>query len=213
MLGGHMRALSIAILMSLLAGTAAGDSKPTQDELRKLIDETDSIAHTVSEIRGLQAKKRIARGVLSKAAIEKRLVQRLEIDYAPGELQAEAVALKRLGLIPADMDYRQEIIDLLTEQIAGFYDPTAKELYLADWIDPGMQRMVMAHEIDHALQDQRFDLDRFAKPDKENGDAQLARQALVEGDGVALMIEFMLREAGQKVDPWADDTVANMMAA
>src|SRR5262249_42004353 len=74
-------------------------------------------------------------------------------------------------------------------------------------------RMVMAHEIDHALQDQSFNLDKFTKPDRENGDAQLARQALVEGDGVALMIEFMMREMGQKADPWADDTIVNAMAA
>src|SRR5262249_49461363 len=77
------------------------------------------------------------------------------------------------------------------------------------WIDPSMQKIVMAHEIDHALQDQSFDLVKFVKPNHENGDEQLARQALVEGDGVALMIEYLFREQGMKMDPWASDAVAN----
>ncbi len=204
-------ALLAVLLAPLLA--SAQTAKPSQEELQKLMDETDSIAATVSKIRGLPVKKRIDRGILSRDEIEKRLVERMEKDYAPGELQAEEVALKRLGLLPPDMDYRREIIDLLTEQIAGFYDPSVKELYLADWIEPHMQRMVMTHEIDHALQDQKFDLDKFTKPDRENGDGLIARQALVEGDGVALMIEFMMREMGQKVDPWADDTIVKAMAA
>jgi hypothetical protein len=205
-----VRVLAFALL-ALVAAPA--HAKPTKDELAALIGQTDAIAKIVSDLRGLQIKKTIPRGVLSQPEIAKRLIERLDADYAPGELVAEAKALKRMGLIPQDLDYKKEILDLLTEQIAGFYDPSVKELYIADWIETGMQRMVMAHEIDHALQDQNFDLDKFIKPDRENGDAQLARQALVEGDGVALMIEFMMRELGQKNDPWADDTIANAMAA
>ncbi len=206
-----MKILAALLALALLAGTA--DAKPTPDELAALIDQTDAIAKVVSSLRGLPVKKKIPRGVMSQAEIEKRLIARLDQDYGPGELAAEEKTLKRLRLLPADLDYKKEILALLTEQIAGFYDPSVKQLYIADWIETGMQRMVMAHEIDHALQDQSFDLDRFTKPDRDNGDAQLARQALVEGDGVALMIEFMMRELGQKNDPWADDTIVNAMAA
>src|SRR5262249_41359563 len=205
-----MRSLAALVLV---ASTAVAEAKPTKQELDALIDQTDAIAQTVSGLRGLPVRKRNTRGVMSQDEIQTGLIARVEQDYGPGELAAEEKALKRLRLLPAEMDYRKEILALLTEQIAGFYDPSVKELYIADWIETGMQRMVMAHEIDHALQDQSFNLDKFTKPDRENGDAQLARQALVEGDGVALMIEFMMREMGQKADPWADDTIVNAMAA
>src|SRR5882672_10828260 len=110
MLSVQMRAFRVMLALYVaVLGTAAAEDKPSPAELQKLLDETDSIAKTVSDIRGLPVKKRIARGVLSREAIEKRLLERLEVDYAPGELRSEAVALKRLGLIPADMDYRQEI--------------------------------------------------------------------------------------------------------
>jgi Zn-dependent peptidase ImmA (M78 family) len=184
-----------------------------RSDLDKLLASTDEIAKIVSEIRQLPLKRKIARGVMGKPEITRRLMARIDEDYAPAEIAAEEKALKLLGLLPADASYRDTVLALLTEQVAGFYDPNVRELYIADWIALAMQRMVMAHEIGHALQDQSFDLLRFTKPNRENGDEQLARQALVEGDGVALMIEFMFREMGLKQDPWADDTIVNTIGA
>src|SRR5262249_16384045 len=140
--------------------------------------------------------------------ITQRLILRIDEDYQPGELDAEARALKKLGLIAHDANYRQTILDVLTEQIAGFYDPKAKQLYIADWIMPSLQKMVMAHEIDHALQDQSFDLLKLMAPNKENTDEQLAHQALVEGDGVGIMMEWMM-PAG--IDIWANPNMASML--
>jgi hypothetical protein len=207
--------VSLVLLLMVFAVPVAADEekKLPQEELDKLMAATDEIARTVSEQRKLPIKRPIARGVMSKPDILARLVQRIDEDYAPAEIVAEQLALKRLGLLPRDADYRRMVLDLLTEQVVGFYDPQVRELYIADWADPGMQRLVMAHEIGHALQDQSFDLKRFTRPNRENGDEQLAHQALVEGDGVALMIEFMFREMGQKADPWADDTIVNAMSA
>jgi len=37
--------------------------------------------------------------------------------------------------------------------------PKAHEFYIADWIPADEQRMVMAHELTHALEDQHFDIE------------------------------------------------------
>jgi hypothetical protein len=108
--------------------------------------------------------------------------------------------LKRLGLLPVEADYQQLILDLLMEQVAGFYDPYAAKLYIADWLPLEMQRPALAHEIQHALQDQHFDLKRFAEPIKDNGDLQLARSSLVEGDGTVVMMEFQAQQMGLPLD-------------
>jgi hypothetical protein len=218
-----MRRLALLLVVSLgvpaLAQAPAQTPPPAAAEpldrgaLDKLLASTDEIARVVSEVRRLPVKRKIARGVMGKPQILERLVARIDEDYAPADIAAEEKALKLLGLLPEELDYRETVLALLTEQVAGFYDPQVRELYIADWISPSMQRMVMAHEIGHALQDQSFDLLRFTKPNRENGDEQLARQALVEGDGVALMIEFMFREMGMKADPWADDTIVNTVGA
>jgi len=41
------------------------------------------------------------------------------------------------------------MVDLMTEQIAGLYDPKAREFYIADWIPLATQKPVMAHELTH----------------------------------------------------------------
>jgi hypothetical protein len=171
------------------------------------------IAEKVSALRGLPLKKEITEKRLSKDQITRRLHERIAEEYDAAELDGEERAFKRLGLLPAALDYRDTVVRLLTEQIAGFYDPKTHELYIADWIETDAQRVVLAHEILHALQDQSFDLSTFIKPIKDNGDEQLARQALVEGDGTALMIEFMLKEQGHDADPWANETLLSMLSS
>src|SRR5262249_22628222 len=199
---GSFHAMSRLVVFLVVAGL----SVPAAAQ-NKLAGEVDALARQVSKLRGLPVKRPIARGVLTRDQIEKRILGRIAEDYAEADVAGEERCMKRLGLFPADLDYKDVMVKLLREQVAGFYDPYRKELYLADWIADEMQKIVMVHEIDHALQDQSFDLVKFTQPKKDNGDEQVARQALVEGDGVAVMFEYMMPGS----DPWADDRVANMM--
>lgn len=170
------------------AASPAGKAAPTA-----LLNAADEIARQVAALRGLPQKTPFSRGVLTRAEIGLKLRERIAKDYSKDEVQMESAVLKRMGLLPLDADYEKLLFDLLTEQVAGFYDPYAKTLYIADWLPLDMQRPALAHEIEHALQDQHFDLKQFAQPFKEDGDRQLARSAVVEGDGTALMLEFAAR--------------------
>jgi hypothetical protein len=181
------------------AAKPAGDTK-------KLMADADRIAARVSKLRGLALRRPIRRGVMSKPEITERLLARVRTEYGPDEIASEELAMKRLGLLPPDADYLKLVIDLLTEQIAGFYDPWEQELYIADWMTMGGDE-VMAHEIDHALQDQHFQLRSWMAAEKKNADATLARQALVEGDGLALMIEF----SSPGPVPWGQDGFVETM--
>lgn len=182
----------------------------------RLLQKADAIAAKVAALRGLAQKRPIARGVMQKDEIRARLIERIGDEYSPEEIAAEELALKRFRMLPESMDYKQVVIELLTDQIAGFYDPTERRLYIAGWQQSGFggmgDDMIMAHEIDHALQDQHFDLRAFMKPSKKNGDASVARQALVEGDGTALMVEYMLKDMGVQMSPWQNSGMLDMMA-
>jgi hypothetical protein len=180
--------------------------KPAAGDTQKLMADADRIAARVSKLRGLAIRRPIRRGVMSKPEITKRLLARVRTEYGPDEIASEELAMKRLGLLPPDADYLKLVIDLLTEQIAGFYDPWEQELYIADWMTMGGDE-VMAHEIDHALQDQHFGLRSWMAVEKKNADATLARQALVEGDGLALMIEF----SSPGPVPWGQDGFVETM--
>jgi hypothetical protein len=139
--------------------------------------------------------------VLSREEIGAKLKERIGKEYTAAEVRDEARVLKRIGLLPSDVDYEKLLLDLLMEQVAGFYDPYAGKLYIADWLPlETMQRPALAHEIEHALQDQHFNLKGFAAPIKDDGDKQIARSALVEGDGTAVMLEFQAQSMGLPVD-------------
>ena len=76
---------------------------------------------------------------------------------------------------------------------AAAYDPKSERLYVvsdAVAANRALVEFVLAHELDHALEDQNFGLGGGAKVDD---DAALARQALVEGSATDVMIEFAAR--------------------
>lgn len=172
----------------------ASVSSPSQKQT--LLAAADDITRQVAALRGLKPLRAFAKGVLSREQIGAKLRERIAKEYTAEEIHAEELVLKRLGLLPADVDYLRLLTDILMEQVAGFYDPQARQLYIADWIGDAMQRPAMAHEIEHALQDQHFDLKALTGKLKDNGDGQLARAALIEGDGTAVMLEFVLQRMG-----------------
>jgi hypothetical protein len=96
------------------------------------------------------------------------------------------------------------MIELLTEQIAGLYDPKAHEFYVADWIPIEDQRMVMAHELTHALEDQHFQIEAWAKAARPNDDGELAREAVLEGSAMVAMVEFLLQGTGRSLKDLPD---------
>jgi len=177
---------------------------PTPIALDKLLARTDAVAREVSKLRGLPLKRAIPNEVVDKDELRRRLIKMAAEDKTKRETEAEGFALARWGMIPLATDYQTMVIDLLTDQIAGYYDPDTKKLTISKSAgdDGQWAELVLAHEIEHGLQDQSFDLKRFEDVSDVEGDAGAARRALVEGDGIALMIEVMLAREG-KASPWS----------
>ncbi len=177
---------------------------------------TDEVMKQVSEIRGLQLLHPVKSGAKSRAEIEAMVVKSFNEEMTPEEIRAEAKTMEAFGLIPKGFKYREFIIKLLTEQIAGFYDPKIKEFHLADWNALEMQKPVMAHELTHVLQDQHFNLLRFDKWPKADGDRETAIHALIEGDALAVMIDYLMRPMGQsltKIPAAALTQITTMMSS
>jgi hypothetical protein len=155
---------------------------------------TSEVLKETGEIRQLSVLSTVKSGAQSRAEIERMLVRNLDERTTPAELRASELALKKLGLVPADFAMRSFMIELLTEQVAGYYDPKTQEFYLADWIDLDGQQPVIAHELTHALQDQHFNLRRLSDWPKGDSDAELAAHALVEGDATLVMTFYVMRD-------------------
>jgi hypothetical protein len=131
--------------------------------------------------------------------------------YSPTRVDAERRALVAWRLVPADFDLAGFLADLLAEQAAAYYDPSAKRMVLANWLTPELRRDALTHELVHALQDRFVDLDRFLATPAGHSDAGLARQALVEGEAVALSHDLNLRREGRDLGALPD--VADLQRA
>ena len=156
-----------------------------------LIAATQDVLKETSAIRQLSILRPVQSSAQSRAEIERALIKSLDEDTTPASIHADEVTLKKLGLAPADFQYRALMLRVLTEQVAGYYDPKTRQFHLADWIDLDGQKPIMAHELTHALQDQHFNLRRFEHWPKGDSDAELAAHALIEGDATLAMALYV----------------------
>jgi hypothetical protein len=214
----------LAILMTVmsLASMAPVSSAGARQQRRRAVPApavrntalaaaTASALKETSEIRKLSVLRPVRSSTQSRAEIERMLIKSLDEETTPAEIHATEITFKKLGLAPADFQFRQFLIQLLTEQVAGYYDPKSKQFYLADWLDVDVQKPVLAHELTHALQDQHFNLRRFEHWSKSDADAELAAHALVEGDA-SLVMELYIADNPMRALSFLKSMSAGMAA-
>jgi hypothetical protein len=151
--------------------------------------------------------------IRSRSETRRYVEQELNRKYPPAHVEAERRAMVAWGLIPADFDLRGFFLDLIAEQAAAYYDPVGKVMVLADWLTPEQQHAALLHELVHALQDREMSLDQFLAPAPGRGDQLLARQALIEGEAVALSLEVLLKAQGLELQQIPDLSSFHQLAA
>jgi hypothetical protein len=109
------------------------------------------------------------------------------------------------------MDLRAFLLDLLTEQVAGYYDPATRVLYVVKGASPDITSVTISHELVHALQHMHFPLDS-TRALKGDNDRQVALQAMIEGQAVYEQMSIMLGGSDVSVAlPGGWDSVRDMI--
>lgn len=170
----------------------ANQSSPASNQA--FLAAADRVLAQMSQILDLPLKKPLKKSLRSRDQIRAYLLKQENSDKNKAQRYADDKSLEAFGLIPKNFPLDSFMIDLLTDQIAGMYDPKAKEFYIADWIAIDDQRDVMAHEMTHALEDQSFHIESWINAARPNDDAEMARDSVSEGTAVAAMIDYGLRE-------------------
>ncbi len=208
---------------------------PPKEEVKITPGEAEALFHTVDEIlafdskhTGLPIKKQVKRRLTSRDEVVAYLTKHMK-DEDVKRLQRSELVLKKFGLLPRDFDLEKLLVSLLREQVAGYYDPKTKTVNLLDWVPMDQQEPVMAHELTHALQDQAINLNRWMKKgekdlgeikkdptpaDIENDEIDDSREAVVEGQAEAMMLEYELAPVGRSIvnSPELVDTMESQMA-
>jgi hypothetical protein len=145
-------------------------------------------------VTGLQYKHDVTVLLRSRDRVRDYVIHKFDEDLPPAELAGATAAYKLFGLIPDSLDLRRTMIDLLTEQVAGYYDPDSGALFIpADRDDRLGMRVVISHELIHALQDQYLPLDSIINQSRQN-DRRSAAQAILEGQATFYQIPMLMPE-------------------
>jgi hypothetical protein len=145
-------------------------------ELRAAVDEISAI---VEAERGLAFTEPVDVELAGEGEFQRRLLD--DFDEGVDDLRDTEVLLKAFGLVEADMNLVEAMRTLLGAGVVGFYDPETDELVVRGTALTPYVRTTIAHELTHALDDQRFDLDR---PEYDDADDEIdfGFSALVEGN-------------------------------
>lgn len=153
----------------------------------------DRVLRETSTLRELPIKHKVKTKVMSRSQVEKMLTGMIAGEQTNRQILASEMFLRQLDLAPANFRLKQTYIQMMGEQIAGFYAAKTNTFTTTDRTNPLQLETIMAHELTHALQDQHFDLSRLEKWPQHDGDAKLAVSALVEGDATLVMTQYMAR--------------------
>lgn len=181
-------------LSLILLGSAGGVFASQQETYDAIADETASI-------RQLALLEPVNIEVNNQQELRDFVLQDIQDNYPLEDQQADLRALVILGLFEPGTDLAQLQIDLLGEQVAGYYDPETDEMVVissgTDETLSASDELTFAHETIHALQDQHFDLLALqGDPDAMDDDASLALTALIEGDATTGQIEYLFAHPG-----------------
>ena len=189
------------------------EQKISPQEAEELFRSVDEILQFASKDSSLPIKQPVKRTLTSRDQVVAYITKHMSEDEDAQRLRRSELVLKKFGLLPRDFDLQTFLLALLREQVAGYYDPKTKTVNLLDWVDVEQQRPVLAHELTHALQDQSFGLEKWMKAgagdpgssndateaDIENDEVAAARQAVVEGQAMVVLIDYMLEPTGQSL--------------
>lgn len=189
------------------------ETKISPKEAEELFQQVNEILKFASDDTGLPIKKEVKRRLTSRNEVESYLQKNMAEDKDAQRLSRSQLVLKKFGLLPRDFDLQTFLVVLLKEQVAGYYDPKTKTVNLLDWVGIEQQKPVMAHELTHALQDQSFGLEKWMKEgdidldtkkditseDIERDEITTARQAVIEGQAMVTLVNYMLAPTGQTV--------------
>ena len=176
---------------------------PSEPEGSLASKDSKQVARTlvkVSEMRGIPATKLVPGVKLERAQLVARVKDKALREYPPEALRREGLLLQIIGFAPPTFDYLGEMIKLLEAQLEGFYEPKNGTMYLAADLKGPQADATLAHELVHALQDQKWDLRKRSDYKPGRGDESMAIACLAEGDATSLMLDFVMKPTRSALD-------------
>lgn len=184
--------LRLLLVWLLLLGACRGEARPepqarSDQDLARLVD---SLRAPVEQATGLRFTSPPRSAMRSREQVHQYIVHKLDEELPPRRLRGLETTYRLFGLLPDTLELRPLLLDLYTEQVAGFYDPDSATLFGVEGADRTQLRLVLAHELIHALQGQHLALDSILDQ-RENNDRLAAAQAILEGQATLASLDVL----------------------
>jgi len=190
----------------------AAETTVSPKEAKELFRSVDEILQFASQDTGLPIKHKVKRRLTKRDEVQSYIEKSMKDEKDAKRLERSSAVLKKFGLLPRNFDLSSFLVTMLREQVAGYYDVKTKTVNLLNWVDAEQQKPVLAHELTHALQDQSFGIEKWMKgsaetsddkrvdpspSDIENDEETSARQAVVEGQAMVVLLDYSLVPTGK----------------
>jgi len=199
----HLLYVFVAAMLVLVgraapAGPAPAPAAPAAEAAPKeLLQAADEAAKEVEALRGWKFKAPVKKQVCSPEFVRAYLDKQVAKQCPPAKVLEIQAFLRTVGLLPPGADLKKMFLDILQGQVAGFYDTETRTLYLVRRGGnpaPGIERIMLVHELTHALDDQHINLDEFLKPlIGQTEDMDIAAASVMEGSASSLMAQYTAR--------------------
>jgi hypothetical protein len=170
------------------AATPSGSEVPTAQVYGEIRSEVEAI-------RGLQPTADVDPVTIDETQLKTNLEAEFDKENRPEDLKFSEDTLILLGLLPAGSSIRAMTLDFQGSNVAGYYSPDAKQLFVVSRSGGigAAEKVTYAHEFTHQLQDQHFDLSKLAVDATNQSDRALAQLALVEGDATSVQTTWTIQ--------------------
>lgn len=184
----------------------ASDEKKTLtiEDVQRL---SNDVLKKVVEIRGIQHTTPVPVEARSDEELRAYLLEQLNKDERAHLIQTDQI-LHMLRVLKPEDDLLTMALSLLLEEIAGYYEPDEKRFYVRDHHLQDIDPVLLAHELQHAVQDETWNLSAMIRPSWRQPDTLAARSALIEGDATLTMLAY---NAGRYLDTLPKNTVPLMV--
>ncbi|MBU1226370.1 MAG: hypothetical protein KJ698_04020 [Actinobacteria bacterium] len=158
-----------------------------------LADELAVLVQAAEDVRGLDFLADPTITVLTTEELAARVREDIQEELDPDDLVIDQAFYQLIGILDPGIDLGQALTDLYSEQVAGFYDDEAKELVVGgDEEMTPLTKVIVVHELIHALDDQHFGLSTLSDlVDEERYHEASAYQALVEGEATYFQVVYL----------------------
>lgn len=160
----------------------------------------EGLTQEAVELRQMRLLEPVRARLISREELVQEIMDQLALEYSPEDLRDGEDALAALGVWPDGLTLETLLLELYQDQVAGFYSPLDRTLRLLEDTPLSQQAPIALHEIVHALQDQHVPLMEYRLARWSITDLQLARTAVVEGDAMAAMAQWVSGGAPTLID-------------